>query len=60
MNDPKIVKEAFRVFAYEASKADPNSKFLEGLRKLTGHDSVDEMVSRFRKLAGIKEEKKKG
>lgn len=60
MSDPKIVEEAFRVFAYEASQADPNSKFLEALRQLTGHNSVDEMVTRFRKLAGIKEQKKTG
>jgi hypothetical protein len=50
---PEIVEEAFRVFTHQASQAGSDSKFLEELRKLTGHDSVEAMVKRFQKLAGI-------
>lgn len=50
---PEVVEEAFRVFTHQASQAGSDSKFLEELRKLTGHDSVEAMVKRFQKLAGI-------
>ncbi|MEI7729352.1 MAG: hypothetical protein WCO56_07255 [Verrucomicrobiota bacterium] len=54
------VEEAFRAFAHEASQAGSDSKFLEELRTLTGHNSVDEMIARFRKLAGLDNMKKSG
>jgi hypothetical protein len=52
-NDQKIIEESFRVFVSAASQANSDSKFLDELRKLTGHQSVESMVKRFRKLAGI-------
>lgn len=48
-----VLEEAFRVFVHEASQANSGDQFLECLRELTGQDTVENMVKRFRKLAGI-------
>lgn len=36
-----------------SSIKDQDNEFLEELRKLTGFNSVEEMIERFKKLAGI-------
>ena len=59
MSKKKKLQDTFRDFTQQASQADADVRFLEDLRKRTGHPTVAGMVQRFQKLAGIKPPTKK-
>ena len=55
MKDSKV-KDNFKRLVVEMEKAKnkaEDSDFLEKLRKLTGHETIEKMVKRFKKLAGL-------
>ena len=50
------LEENFKKFVLEVNKAQDQNKeneFMEKLRLLTKHKSIEAMVARFKKLAGI-------
>lgn len=49
---PAGAEESFKHFLTEAEAA-PADPFLEELQKLTGSDSVPEMIARFKQNAGL-------